>query len=100
MVPRITFVLGVGVGVEVYLYHKHSLSRRRSARSGVASALAVPRKVSCSLNNYWTSHFTHLGGPGELSGATRRPRGRPWRPPECPDGHGRLRRRSPAGEGG
>ena len=23
-----------------------------------------------------------------------------WRPPECPDGHGRLRRRSPAGEGG
>ena len=26
---------------------------------------------------------------------TRRPRRRPWRPLECPDGHGRLRRRSP-----
>ena len=26
---------------------------------------------------------THLGGPGEPSSATRRPRGRPWRPPEC-----------------
>ena len=34
-------------------------------------------------------HFrykTRLGGPGEPLGATRGPRGRPWRPPECPDG--------------
>jgi hypothetical protein len=45
----------------------------------------------------WADNLeTHLGGPGEPSGATRRPRGRPWRPPECPDGHGRLRRQSPA----
>ena len=34
------------------------------------------------INNYWTSH---LGGGGEPSGATRRPRGRPWQPPECPN---------------
>ena len=34
-------------------------------------------------------HFhykTHLDGPSEPSGATRDPRGRPWRPPDCPDG--------------
>ena len=42
----------------------------------------------------------HLDGPGEPSGATWRPRGRPWRPPECPDVHGRLRRQSPAWEKG
>ena len=33
---------------------------------------------------------SHLDGPGEPSGATWRPRGRPWRPPECPDVHGRA----------
>ena len=75
MVPRITSIAYRVGGV----------------RALASPALAVPRKVGCSLNNYWTSH---LGGAGEPSGATRRPRGRPWRPPECPDGHGRLRRRS------
>ena len=81
--------------------HKPSLSRRRSARSasGVAtrqrSLFEQKGKVGCSaLNNYWTSH---LGGAGEPPGATRRPRGRPWRPPECPDGHGRLRPDDPRG---
>ena len=64
-------------------------------RALASPALAVRRKVGCSLNNYWTSH---LGGAGEPSGATRRPRGRPWRPPECPDVHGRLRRQSPRGK--
>ena len=28
---------------------------------------------------------SHTGGPGEPSGATRGPRGRPWRASECPD---------------
>ena len=36
-----------------------------------------------------TSCSSHLGGPGEQSGATKRPLWRPWRPPECPDVHGR-----------
>ena len=43
-------------------------------RALASPALAVRRKVGCSLNNYWTSH---LGGAAEPSGATRRPRGRP-----------------------
>ena len=45
--------------------------------------------------------YTVLGGPGPPASRAggggigryhRRPRGRLWRPPECPDGHGRLRR--------
>ena len=43
-------------------------------RALASPELAVRRKVGCSLNNDWTSH---LGGAGEPSGATRRPRGRP-----------------------
>ena len=35
-------------------------------RALASPALAVIRKVSCSLNNYWTSH---LDGAGEPSGA-------------------------------
>ena len=39
-------------------------------RALASPALAVHKKVGCSLNNYWTSH---LGGAGEPSGATRVP---------------------------
>ena len=55
------------------------------------------RNIFCTLSNSCSSH---LDGPREPSGATWRPRGRPRRPPECPDGHGRLRRHFPAWERG
>ena len=83
MVPRITstaFCIASDVGGVCAL---SDVGQQRSRRF-------QERKVgvfTCSLNNYWTSH---LGGPGEPSGPTRRPQGRPWRTPKCPDGHGRL----------
>ena len=55
------------------------------------------RNIFCTLSNSCSSH---LDGPREPSGATWRPRGRPRRPPECPDGHGRLRRHFPGREMG
>ena len=55
------------------------------------------RHISARTGNNCSSH---LGGPGEPSGATWRPRGHPRRPPECPDGHGRLRRHFPGWEKG
>ena len=67
----------------------HCRLRRRSRRDG--------KSVRTSISNNCSSH---LGGPGEPSGATWRPRGHPWRPPECPDGHGRLRRHFPGWEKG
>ena len=51
-------------------------------------------KLAVHLRSHQALPGTEVpGGPGA--------RGRPWRPPErCPDGHGRLRRRSPGREGG
>ena len=71
------------------------------AMQGIAGCSAKPghgyRNISGTLSNSCSSH---LGGPGEPSTTTWRPRGRPRRPPECPDGHGRLRRHFPAWERG
>ena len=55
----------------------------------------------------WTHVFGHVprykadsGGPGEPSGATRDPRGRPGRPPDCPDGRRTAPTHVPAWEKG
>ena len=45
----------------------------------------------------WLALPVARGEPGRYLAA---PGGRPWRPPECPDVHGWLRRKSPAGEEG
>ena len=78
----------------------------------VHSTLAVFKlKLQCNLHCVWCglwqiwvdnlentlrrSRGSHRALPGGPGGAPA-----PWRPPECPDGHGRLRRRFPGREGG
>ena len=71
------------------------------AMQGIAGCSAARVKIGTMVTkSISNSCSSHLGGPWEPSGATWRPRGRPRRPPECPDGHGRLRRHFPARERG
>ena len=71
------------------------------AMQGIAGCSAARGKIGTSVpKSISNSCSSHLDGPREPSGATWRPRGRPRRPPECPDGHGRLRRHFPAREKG
>ena len=79
-----------------------SQERSRIGANGiVVLRLRVPCLLdagSCSLALMWREWTTgsvfgrvprykaDSGGPGEPSGATRDPRGRPGRPPDCPDG--------------
>ena len=70
---------------------KESIGRCRLLQVAAPLVAKSISSVPKSINNSCSSH---LDGPGEPWGATWRPRGRPRRPPEGPDGHGRLRRDS------
>ena len=93
-----------------WTYLRQATAKRASASGKLASWFAgwvachrrMQGLAGCSAelghgyrNIFWRTGnncYSHLDDPEEPSGATWRPRGHPWRPPECPDGHGRLRR--------